>query len=91
MPNCFQLTHKGDTEPMSLNKIDEMICNHLNVPVDEVKYVHGWFDSIGFSLACGRNWEQVRENFSDCPELMPIIDFLEENFTSDSWAEIGRR
>ena len=58
MPSCFQLFKKGESEPISLNKIDEEICSVLEVPVHLTKYGGGyvkgalnWFDTIGFAIA----------------------------------------
>lgn len=88
MPNCFSLTRKGETEPTSLSAIDEELCALLGTPVHPTRYVEGWFDSIGFALACGRSWEQIKL-FSDPREdnLRKIITHLETNYSVDAWAE----
>lgn len=59
MPNCFQLTPKGATEPATLAAVDEGICALFGVPVHPVKYIFGWYDSIGFALAMGWTWERI--------------------------------
>ncbi len=96
MPNCFQLTKKGDTEASKLSDVDEAICKHLGVAPHPTRYVDYWFDSIGFGLATGRGQlgsQELREfvrGFS--PSTLPkILKFLEENYTSSAWAEVGRR
>lgn len=90
MPNCFALTRKGCNEPESLIAVDEAICAHLGVEIHPVNYVDGWYDSVGFMLAMGRNWQQIREAGFSGKNLPKIIDFLEANYISSAWAEIGR-
>lgn len=60
MPNCFQLFEKDSDqkEAISLNRIDEEICQILKVPVHPKKYGGGyieggfnWFDTIGYMIA----------------------------------------
>ena len=65
MPVCFQLFRKDGSsrEPLVLQDVDEEICKHFEVPCDPVKWVCGWFDSIGFRLACGKSFAQIREEF----------------------------
>ena len=89
MPNCFILTKKGESEPTSLVKVDEEICAAMNMLVDDKWWCCGWYDSIGLSIAIGKDWDWMRNHF-DSPETMAIIDFLEENYVTDAWAEIGR-
>ena len=89
MPNCFTLTRKGETEPASLSAIDEELCALLKRPIHPTRYVEGWYDSIGFALACGRSWEQIKELFSSPWEddLRKIIVYLETNYITNAWAE----
>ena len=101
MPNCFDLTKKGEEAPMSLAKIDDEICAFLGVDPDPVKYHEGWFDSIGFKLATGKNFDQIVENFKEqllqfpddewLLKMIKITEYLKDNFTSKAWVEIGRR
>jgi hypothetical protein len=84
MPNCFQLTFKGETEPMKLVDVDKMLCQHFNVPVDPREWYENWYNSIGLSLAMGVTWENIEKAF---PERKEIIDYLKANFNVDSWAE----
>lgn len=53
MPNYFQLTKKGQTEPMALQDIDKELCAHLGVEVHPTEYVNWWVDNIGYALAMG--------------------------------------
>ena len=87
MPNCFQLTLKGATEASTLSSVDEAICAHLGVPVHPTRYVRGWFDCIGLSLAMGRDLAWIRERFSDDPDMLRIASFLEEHYQVSAWAE----
>lgn len=93
MPNCFTLTRKSDPAagPVDLVTIDEEMCQHFNKPVDSERWLHDWYDLIGFGLACGKDWAGLHEVFKGSPELVEIIDWLEANFITDAWAEIGRR
>jgi hypothetical protein len=87
MPACFQLYRKADgenAEPVAFQTIDEEMCAHFNVPCDPVKYLHGWYDNIGFSLAIGKNWDQMREIFKT-PGTHAIIDFLEARYTPSAF------
>lgn len=103
MPNCFQLTKKGDNEPSTLNSIDEAICIHLGVEVHPQVYCAGWYDYIGFALAMGKDWAQIRQRLADTVREFPdegttewaavmgkILQFLEDNYTADAWATVGR-
>ena len=87
MPNCFTLTLKGQDKAALLTDVDEAICKHLGVEVHPTKYVYSWFDSIGFALAHGKDWEWIKERYKDYPEDLAIADFLEANYTVNAWAE----
>ena len=104
MPNCFCLTRKSDLSagPVALNKIDEEMCARFNEPVHEVNYHAMWYDIIGFQLACGKSFCDVISGFikAICEKskhadyylhLIDVALWLEENFTSDSWVEVGKR
>lgn len=107
MPNCFSLTRKSDLKagPVKLTTIDEEMCKHFNVPCDPKLWYHYWYDIIGFGIATGKSLddqrkiieEQIIRNTEDSEydswdkRTLEIINWLDENFTSDTWAEIGRR
>lgn len=59
MPNCFQLFRQGSGNAQSFMAVDNAICAYLDVPADDVEYVNGWYDYIGFSLACGKSLEAI--------------------------------
>ncbi len=89
MANCFQLFRKGETEPMSLVKVDEEICRHFNAPVDPEKWFHNWYNTIGFCCAMGKTWDEIRE-VMETPMSIAIVDFLEANFTTTAWYSPGK-
>jgi hypothetical protein len=103
VPNCFQLARKSEPEkPIALSVIDEEMCQHFKVETDPIKYYLGWFDIIGFKLACGKSFIQIvaslAKSMSEMPQykddylrLIEIALWLDENFTSNAWAEIGKR
>jgi hypothetical protein len=106
MPNCFQLISKETREAEAFQRIDEAICKHFGWECDTVKYAYGWYDAIGFRVACGKSLQQVRDEFSGYvteslqenamgevqyyDRLVQIVDYLSARFTTDAWAEIGR-
>lgn len=65
MPACFQLyaKDKPGEGPVILQRIDEAMCAHFEVPCDPVKYLNGWFDSIGFRLAIGKSFAEIKTEF----------------------------
>ena len=65
MPNCFRLHRKTDNVAESLNVVDEQLCKLINYPVDPKKYCFGWFDTIGFSIACGRTFTELRTLYTE--------------------------
>ena len=75
MPNCFQLTKKGETEPTTLHKVDEELCRLLDVPVHDTYYVMNWYNTIGMWIATRDNCDlgseklwAVLEDFFDTEE-----------------------
>lgn len=90
MPNCFQLLSKETGKADSFCEIDEKLCANFDWPVDPVSYAYSWYDILGLGLACGRSFEDLRGYCTDEPELLQIIDWLDEHYTSDSWCESRR-
>jgi hypothetical protein len=62
MPNYFSLTRKTDREagPVPFVTIDEEICAAFEVAPHPYLYFVGWYDDIGFSLAMGKSWDEIR-------------------------------
>ncbi len=86
MPNCFQLTPKGSTEPATLPNVDLALRKHFNVDDDGTWY-KGWYATIGLGLACGNSWVKLKEIF---PDKADVIDYLAEHYTTDAWYETKR-
>ena len=90
MPVCFTLTKNGCNEPATFQSIDEEICQMLGEPCDPVKFCLGWYDQIGFSLACGKDWSYIvgLMNPDECPgdlKLLAICAYLQANYTANCW------
>ncbi len=60
MPNCFQLTRKGEREPTALQAINAELCAAFNEPCNPVDWFHGWYNYIGFCLAMGKTFEWLK-------------------------------
>jgi hypothetical protein len=95
MPNCFQLIDKETKVAVGLSKLDEDLCREFDQPVDSVRYLDGWFDVIGFKLACGKNYETIRKDIEewqgDNELMLKILSYIEQRYEPSSWVEIGRR
>jgi len=104
MANNFQLFPKGSNTAARLFDIDEEICTKvLNVPVDAKNYggAHSknsfdWFNTIGYLIASGRKLgsEELRLKVAEWTENDPIgvkvLQYLEDNYTSNSFITIGK-
>jgi len=96
----FQLFRKDSDEPERLDVVDAMMCYHFRVECDERRYHAWWFDIIGFKLALGQTWDEVRRNIRDFTEdwvweartqhLIDIVNWLEANFTVNHFTSWGR-
>ena len=114
MPVCYQLYRKSNQQEgaVKLQIVDEEMCAHFNEPVHETRWYYDWHNSIGFRLAMGKTFEQIRTEFAkeaaedraaieagrtkpefcyDYPKAIEICNWLEANFTTDSWYEVGKR
>ena len=86
MPNCFQLLRNGNAVP--LNTIDEEMCRHFGAPCHEKHYFEGWYDFIGYELARGQSFAEIRLTYANSPILVQIVDWLEANFQVNAWYEL---
>lgn len=102
MPNCFALSPKTDpNKDAPFVAIDNEMREHFKEPADPVQYLCRWYDVIGFRLACGRSFPEIKQameelvvEFPDDPmatRLVEIVQYLDEHYTARAWAEIGRR
>jgi hypothetical protein len=104
MPNCFDLTRKGFNSPATLESVDRALCQYFELEYSERRYVYGWFDDIGFALACGKTFAEIIDRnqgylekepngpYSEHERMMVrFAAYLNEHYIANSWAEIGRR
>lgn len=89
MPNCFQLTRDG--QAVGLVQIDEEMCRHFGEPCHPERWFRAWYDCIGFDLAAGKSFAEVRAIYA-APAwadsgLLPVAEWLEAHFTPRSWYE----
>ena len=89
MPNCFQLIDKETGEAVILQELDNTLWMKFtgSVPKINNRWYKNWYNTIGLLLACGKNWDEIREDLVD-GEPDPVIDYLEERFTPSSWYEL---
>ena len=80
---------------MPLIQIDEEMCRRFDQPCHSRWWFMSWYDIIGFELARGRSFDEVRrylaESYADTPLIVEIANWLEANFSVRHWVEIGRR
>jgi len=93
MPNCYQLTRKGEYHPSSRIEIDEELCQFFDAPCHPTEWFHGWADIIGLPIALGKplGSPELRASLEQyaSTEVLDILNYLETHFTSDAWATIG--
>lgn len=87
MPVCFQLFRKGEDQPTPFQTIDEELCIFFNTPVHPTYWFRDWYNTIGFGLAVGGDWNRQREVFHDEPRILEVVDWLEARFTTKAWWE----
>ena len=104
MPACFQLHRKTlpDT-PVRFVDIDKELCDALGHECHPTRWLFGWYDDIGYWLATGRTWQEIRHDYQGrvlkaiadgdkgyedfMRELVRILDYLEANYTHNHWRE----
>ena len=91
MPACFTLTRKGESKPANLQEIDDEMRQAFGEEPDADRWLWGWYDTIGYGLALGRDWAQLRERFAEDPDesertnmlrrrRLAVIDWLETRY-----------
>jgi len=97
--NCFTLQRKGSTENVNFTEVDNEICQLFGVIPDPEDYYKNWFNIFGFALATNYTlgtpeWVNLLDKFKNGHgrflDLFRIGMYLNENFTSNSWAERER-
>ncbi len=87
MPNCFTLTKINEEDPTGLSSIDNELRHEFNEPDDNKNYLYSWFDTIGLGLACGNDWDKMKDVFKDDPDLLKVISYMETRYTYSAWYE----
>lgn len=99
MPNCFALSRKGESNYSTLNEIDSELCQNLDLPWSPRVYTCGWYDDIGFALACGKTLPELVDIIRDHAHkpnnkyrtheliMWRVAAYLNEHFDAHCWAE----
>lgn len=104
MPNCFQLFPKSDPKnAVVLAKLDDEICVHFGVTPHPTQYYCAWFDIIGFDLAAGKSFDELKKRYHEYvaekehPEdkafwqrQIEIADYIDANYTPNAWYQVGK-
>ena len=98
MPNCFQLLDKITGQAVPLNDVDTALCAHFGVQVDDNYYMslydydrYSWYDSIGFKLACGETFAELREHYDTAENRqyrcrgLEVVNFLDKHYTTSAF------
>jgi len=86
MPNFYVLKNKvGDSKKGNAQffAIDEALCEHFKAPVHPEKWFRDWENCVGVALATGKSWDYLRDTFKGDPEIVQVIDFLDEHYDVD--------
>lgn len=88
MSRCFALIPKGQTERQPLAEIDNAICAEFGITPHPI-YFQGWYHVIGFGLACGNSFAEIRaklvEGCGEGDEMVKMCDWLSERYDAESW------
>ena len=106
MPQYFQLISKATGQPATFTDIDAAMCKHFGAECHEVNWHHHWYPLVmEWGVAFGKTFAEMKDihrtGFADLPaddiegrrgveHLLEIIDWLNEHYTPDAWAQIGR-
>jgi hypothetical protein len=88
MPNCFQLTRKGEEEPRTLSELDTdlWVLFEGSEPEGNTAWYRSWYDVIGLALACGKELNEVVEMLKGS-RLEDVAEFLCTNYNTKAWYE----
>lgn len=81
--------------------VDNEMCKHFGVEPDDTNWFRNWENELGYWLASGRDWTWLRTYFSGeqvtekrirplkkgYPEMLEVINYLEENYSVISWRD----
>ena len=99
MPNCFQLISKETHEAVVLQKLDDDLRVHFGFGPDPKNWLNGWYNIIGFKLAGGKSFAQIREDLEELATepnslyveedklQLAILEYIEERYESSAWYE----
>ena len=90
MPNCFQLISRSTNQPEPFVEINRKICQHLGEVQQNDEWCRDWYPYIGFLLASGQKIasDELKEKVAKIYQsLVPVVEFLAENYNSVSWYE----
>ena len=91
MPNYFQLLRKTDGAAEVLQTVDKLLCEHFQVEVHAKYWFHDWYDFVGFKLACGESFEEIRQDTHDATTkalTVQGVDAVEECAWRDRMLEV---
>lgn len=93
--------------PVPLQQIDNEMCEHFGIIPDPGKYYHQWVDTIGLALAGAQSFDEIIKDCNEAIEeqskianpeginywitKLKVAEYLNSNYVSDTWAEIGTR
>jgi len=65
--------------------IDNELCAALGVQPDDDHFYRSWVDTIGFSLALGKSFEEARTQWSYDADLQRVVSYLEARYENTSY------
>lgn len=93
----FSLTDKTTKSVVKLLDVDKEICALFDIPVHDKDWggehgVRNWYDTIGFQLASGKTYDEIRLHYvksdlwiDELPWLLKCINYLEQRYVPNSW------
>jgi hypothetical protein len=92
MPSCFSLTRRGDSEPSSLQYVDRVLCQALDLSYSEDRWAGNWYNNIGLLLAVGKSLDEIIDGYtgheSEHANLMGrMAAYLNEHYITNAWKE----
>lgn len=95
MPNVLKLRDRATGrvfENRGLIEVDNDMCAAFGIEPDPVTFYEGWVDNIGFRLACGQSFDDLRADYQDEKfdeafriKRLRVIEYLAARFDNDSY------